>query len=40
MTETTYAFTPDNRMLALWYRTGVINRTTFIYLWEKYNAIR
>ena len=39
MTTMTYAFTPDNRMLALWYRTRVINRATFIYLWMKYNGL-
>ena len=38
MNQMTYAFTPDNRMLAIWYRTGVINRATFIYMWGKHNA--
>ena len=27
-----------NRNLAVWYRTGVIYRRTFVYLWSKYNA--
>ena len=26
------------RRLAIWYRTGVINRRTFVYLWSKANT--
>ena len=30
---------PTNRDLARWYRTNVINRVTFMYLWSKYNRL-